>query len=53
MEGFLVSIPDAADALGVSVHMIRKAIASGDLQGKTLADRLFIVRESLYDYIER
>ena len=46
-----VSIPDAADLLGVSVKTVRRMIARGDLEAKRLGPRLIRINAATLEHI--
>jgi excisionase family DNA binding protein len=46
-----VSIPDAADLLGVSVKTVRRMIARGDLEAKRLGPRLIRINATALEHV--
>lgn len=51
MNGYLITIPEAVELLGVSKYYIYKAIASGTFESKEFEGRQFIVRSTIENFI--
>lgn len=51
MSGYLISIPEAAETLGVSKYFIYKAIKNGTLKTREFEGRQYVVREGIDAFI--
>lgn len=51
MNGYLISIPEAVELLGVSKYFIGKAVKSGTLEAREFEGRTYIVRATIENFI--